>query len=107
MLAPEPALDTEIGRAAEIPFYREHVASTASSRRASRPRTLGKRLANRVFLLALAETSIGDYIDGFYNAERLHSHLDYVSPIEFECRGRVRSSPSSPQAAAAGRRAVD
>jgi len=33
-----------------------------------------------------AEISIGDYIDGFYNVERLHSHLDYVSPIEFELK---------------------
>jgi putative transposase len=33
-----------------------------------------------------AETSIGDYIDSFYNVERLHSHLDYVSPIEFELK---------------------
>ena len=36
-----------------------------------------------------AETSIGDYIDGFYNVERLHSHLDYVSPIEFELQIHV------------------
>ncbi len=26
----------------------------------------------------VAETYIGDYIEGFYNVERLHSHLDYV-----------------------------
>lgn len=31
-----------------------------------------------------AQRSIGDYIERFYNLERLHSHLDYVSPIEFE-----------------------
>ncbi len=36
-----------------------------------------------------AERSIGDYIDGFYNVERLHSHLDYVSPIEFELKAKV------------------
>ena len=36
-----------------------------------------------------AETSIGDYIDGFYNVERLHSHLDYVSPNEFELKMHV------------------
>ncbi len=36
-----------------------------------------------------AERSIGEYIDGFYNVERLHSHLDYVSPIEFELRAHV------------------
>ena len=36
-----------------------------------------------------AELSIGDYIDNFYNLERLHSHLDYVSPIEFELRSQI------------------
>lgn len=36
-----------------------------------------------------AERSIGDYIDNFYNVERLHSHLDYVSPIEFELRMHI------------------
>ena len=38
---------------------------------------------------AAAMTSIGEYIDGFYNVERLHSHLDYVSPIEFELKAHV------------------
>lgn len=33
-----------------------------------------------------AERSIGDYIEKFYNVERLHSYLDYVSPIEFELK---------------------
>ena len=37
----------------------------------------------------VAEESIGHYIDGFYNVERLHSHLDYVSPIEFELKMHV------------------
>jgi hypothetical protein len=36
-----------------------------------------------------AEASIGEYIDAFYNVERLHSHLDYVSPIEFELKEHV------------------
>lgn len=36
-----------------------------------------------------AERSIGDYIERFYNVERLHSHLDYVSPIEFELKTQV------------------
>jgi putative transposase len=36
-----------------------------------------------------AERAIGQYIEGFYNAERLHSHLDYVSPIEFELKAHV------------------
>jgi putative transposase len=35
-----------------------------------------------------AEMSISDYIENFYNAERLHSSLDYVSPIEFELTAR-------------------
>jgi transposase InsO family protein len=35
-----------------------------------------------------AESSIGEYIEKFYNLERLHSHLDYVSPIEFELRSQ-------------------
>jgi transposase InsO family protein len=33
-----------------------------------------------------ATTSIGDYIDSFYNIERRHSHLAYINPIEFELR---------------------
>lgn len=36
-----------------------------------------------------AEKAIGDYIDHFYNIERLHSFLDYVSPIEFELKAHV------------------
>jgi transposase InsO family protein len=36
-----------------------------------------------------AEQSIGRYIESFYNVERLHSHLDYVSPIEFELKGHI------------------
>lgn len=33
-----------------------------------------------------ARRSIGEYIDGFYNAERRHSHLNYTNPIEHELR---------------------
>ncbi len=36
-----------------------------------------------------AKEAIGNYIDGFYNIERLRSHLDYVSPIEFELKTQV------------------
>jgi transposase InsO family protein len=36
-----------------------------------------------------AAASIGEYIDGFYNPARRHSHLDYVSPIEFEMRSHL------------------
>jgi putative transposase len=33
-----------------------------------------------------AHASIADYIDNFYNPQRRHSTLDYVSPIEFELK---------------------
>jgi putative transposase len=39
---------------------------------------------------ALATTSIGDYIERFYNLQRRHSAIDYLSPIEFELRLRSR-----------------
>jgi transposase InsO family protein len=35
---------------------------------------------------AIAVASIGDYIEGFYNLVRLHSHIGYVSPIQFELK---------------------
>jgi transposase InsO family protein len=41
---------------------------------------------------AAAIKSIGDYIDNFYNVERRHSHLDYLSPIEFELRSQLQQS---------------
>jgi len=36
-----------------------------------------------------AINAIADYIN-FYNAERRHSHLGYLSPIEFELRSQVQ-----------------
>lgn len=43
---------------------------------------------------AAAITSIGHYIQAFYNSERRHSHLDYVCPIEFELLSELaRSMP--------------
>jgi transposase InsO family protein len=36
-----------------------------------------------------AEDSSGAYIERFYNLERLHSHLDYVSPVEFELKAQI------------------
>jgi transposase InsO family protein len=39
---------------------------------------------------AAAIKSIGDYIDNFYNVERRHSHLGYLSPIEFELRSQIQ-----------------
>jgi transposase InsO family protein len=44
----------------------------------------------RYVTLAAAHMSIGDYIDGFYNVERRHSHLGYVNPIEFELRSKSK-----------------
>jgi len=37
---------------------------------------------------AAAHRSLAEYILGFYNPTRLHSTLGYVSPMEFERRGR-------------------
>lgn len=36
-----------------------------------------------------ARLSIFDFIETFYNRRRAHSHLDYISPDEFEQRGRT------------------
>jgi putative transposase len=33
--------------------------------------------------------SIGEYIDGFYNTQRRHSSIDYMSPMEFELKLQV------------------
>jgi len=33
-----------------------------------------------------AETAVFSYIEGFYNTERLHSSLDYQSPVDYERR---------------------
>ena len=40
---------------------------------------------------AEATAAIADYIDGFYNPQRLHSSIGYVSPIEFELRLTLES----------------
>lgn len=38
---------------------------------------------------AAATTAIADYIENFYNPQRRHSHLQYLSPIEFELRSQA------------------
>jgi putative transposase len=38
---------------------------------------------------AIAIASIGDYLERFYNPVRRHSHLDYVSPMEFELKRQI------------------
>ena len=54
--------------------------------------TLRAELVDHVRFATRAEAlrAIGDYIDNFYNVERRHSHLDYLSPIEFELRSKVQ-----------------
>lgn len=40
---------------------------------------------------AEATAAIADYIDAFYNVQRLHSSIGYVSPIEFELKLNLKS----------------
>jgi putative transposase len=53
--------------------------------------TLEKELLSRQSLQSRSKTrlQVADYIDNYYNLVRLHSHLDYVSPIEFETNART------------------
>jgi putative transposase len=37
----------------------------------------------------VATAAIRDYIENFYNPQRRHSHLQYLSPIEFELRSQT------------------
>ena len=37
----------------------------------------------------VATAAISDYIENFYNPQRRHSHLQYLSPIEFELRSQT------------------
>jgi transposase InsO family protein len=47
--------------------------------------TLKAECANTVFeSKAEAGTAIFEFIEGWYNRQRLHSTLDYLSPVEFE-----------------------
>jgi transposase InsO family protein len=42
---------------------------------------------------AQARTVIFEYIEAWYNRQRLHSTLDYLSPVEFERKSRHSSCP--------------
>lgn len=42
---------------------------------------------------AQAHTAIFEYIEAWYNRQRLHSTLDYLSPVEFERKSRHSSCP--------------
>jgi putative transposase len=48
--------------------------------------TLEKELLARGSLRSRADTrrTVADYIDRYYNDQRRHSYLDFVSPLEFE-----------------------
>ncbi len=47
--------------------------------------TLKAECANRVFNSKLeASSAIFEFVEGWYNRQRLHSTLDYLSPVEFE-----------------------
>lgn len=52
--------------------------------------TLDRELLDAQPLQSRSETrfQVADYIENYYNLVRLHSHLDYVSPIEFETNVR-------------------
>lgn len=56
--------------------------------------TLKKELVHGCAFATRTEAydAIGDYIENFYNAERLHSSLGYISPNSFEILHRVGSA---------------
>jgi len=53
--------------------------------------TLKCELGERFESYGRAKEELFDYIEAFYNGRRRHSSLDYVSPVDFEQRGRERS----------------
>ena len=46
---------------------------------------------NRFKTSAEARLAVFEYIEGFYNRHRLHSALDYMSPVNFERRSQTRN----------------
>jgi len=38
-----------------------------------------------------ADVALGDYIDNYYNRKRMHSTLDYLSPVEYEWNAQASS----------------
>lgn len=55
--------------------------------------TLKKELVHRrrFKTRAQARLAIVNYIETWYNSKRLHSSLDYMSPVEYEMKSRERS----------------
>ena len=41
-----------------------------------------------------AETEIFEWIEGYYNTQRLHSSLGYKTPVEFEKMGKIELDTS-------------
>jgi transposase InsO family protein len=54
--------------------------------------TLKCELGERFDSYAHAKEELFDYIEAFYNRRRRHSSLDYLSPVDFERRGREASA---------------
>jgi transposase InsO family protein len=50
--------------------------------------TLKCELGERFESYGRAKEELFDYIETFYNRRRRHSSLDYLSPVDFEQRGR-------------------
>jgi putative transposase len=46
---------------------------------------------NRFKTPAEARVAVFEYIGGFYNRHRLHSALDYMSPVNFERRNQTQN----------------
>jgi putative transposase len=46
--------------------------------------TLKSELGERFESYAIAKEQLFDYIEVFYNQQRRHSAIDYVSPAEYE-----------------------
>ena len=54
--------------------------------------TLKSELGERFATHAAAKEQLFDYIEVFYNQQRLHSAIGYVSPAEFERAARGRQA---------------
>ena len=54
--------------------------------------TLKSELAEDFESYGTAKAELFDYIEVFYNQQRLHSSLDYVTPAEYERQGQTRAA---------------